>query len=180
MNRDETRALLFLAAAMESRGWAPTHIDVDAWTLVLADLRHFDDARDAIVQHYRQSPHRVTPAEVLAGVKRIRTDRLARTPDAVPDADPDQPAAYVQALRDGRVRIASGLNPRNVPALVAGTFPTPPPTDWRPQLPARQTSPVQVLPPVDDPERMAAARAELAAMTPIPVPGDGIDTAGQP
>lgn len=172
MNRDETRALLFLAAAMESRGWAPTHIDVDAWTLVLADLQHFDDARDAIIAHYRQSPHRVTPSEVIAGVKRLRADRLARIPDPPPDADPDDPAAYRQALRDGRVRVADGnipAQPERVRAAIANTFRQVPALD--PPAAPRNAPSLTRLPPAD-PERMAQARAELAAREPIPVPDE--------
>lgn len=170
MNRDETRALLFIAAAMESRGWTPTQIDVDAWTLVLADLGHFDDARDAIIAHYRQSPHRVTPAEVIAGVKRLRADRLSRIPDPAPDADPDDPLAYRRALREGRTRVADGdipAQPQRVRAAIANTFREVPAID--PPLAPRNAPNLTGLPPVD-PERMAQARAELDAREPVPLP----------
>jgi hypothetical protein len=170
VTRDEVRALLAYAAA-STRDWSPTTVDVDVWADLLGDLT-YDDARQALRAHAASSPFRPAPADLRAGVKRIRTDRLDRHPDAVPDANPDDTAAYQRALREGRLRIADGLDPRDMRAI-GGTFASPPPADWRPQLPARRTTTPAVLPPVDDEQRMAEARAEVAARAPVPLPDEG-------
>lgn len=169
MTRDDVRKLLAYAAA-GTRDWAPSSVDVDLWTDLLGDLP-YDDAHTALRQHAASTHHRPVPADIRAGVKRLRADRLDRTPDAVPDADPDQPVEYVQALRDGRVQIADGRQPRDLRALT-GVFPSAPPADWRPQLPARSSEPPRVLPPVDDPARLEQARAEIAAREVIPLPDE--------
>lgn len=114
MTRDEIRALLALAAAMESRGWAPTGIDVDAWTLVLADVTDFDDARDAIVNHYRESRYRITPAEVRTGAHAIARARIGRARAqqlALPPAGPRR--TIPDWFRD---RVVAALPHRGAPA----------------------------------------------------------------
>lgn len=130
-----------------------------SWHSLIGHL-DFDDACEAVRRYFTCSREWLMPTDIIAGVKRIRADRLERTPDAVPDADPDDPAAYQQALREGRTRTADGLAPRDMSALPR-TFPSPP-TEPRPLAitrgPAR--TPLAHLP-VVDPERLAQARAEL-------------------
>jgi hypothetical protein len=106
MNRDETRTLLAHAAAT-TRDWAPTSIDVDMWLELLADLP-YDDCLDALKTHARSTHLRPVPADIRAGVKRIRADRLERAPLAVPAADPDNVQGYLDDLRAQRHRTASG------------------------------------------------------------------------
>lgn len=129
MTRDETRALLALAAAT-TRDWAPNSVDTDAWHGLLGDLE-FDDCREALLDHCRRSHHRPVPADVRAGVKRVRADRLERAPYVIPAADPDDPQAYLRALRSGTARTAGGEQPRDLRQLEQ-VFPAVPPAGPRP------------------------------------------------
>jgi hypothetical protein len=125
VNLTETTALL----ALVSQIMPAQRIDEftpDAWTLVLADVT-FADAQAAVVAVAKRAPF-VAPAEIIAEVKKIRRDRAEHAgPEAIPDADPDDPVAYQRALREGRWRAAEGLKPRpmltvggqQVPAVVA-------------------------------------------------------------
>jgi len=61
------------------------------------------------------------PKDILDGVRRMRRARLDREPEAIPDADPDDVAAYLAALREGRFRAAEGEKPREVTKLMRET-----------------------------------------------------------
>jgi hypothetical protein len=106
MTRDEVRTLLAHAAAT-TRDWAPNSIDVDMWFELLGDLA-YDDALHALKDHARGTHLRPVPADIRAGVKRLRADRLERAPYAIPAANPDDPKAYIDDLRHDRNRTASG------------------------------------------------------------------------
>lgn len=173
MNIPETALLLAMLAASDRR--TVGDVDVEVWHDALSDLP-FDDCRDAVRQLIRSSGQWITPYLVRQGVKAIRSDRLARAVDQVPDADPDDPSEYARALRENRMRTADGLQPRDMRAI-EGTFPSPPPADWRPELPPRTTPNLTGLPDVD-PGRMAQARAELDALRPAPADVD--EPAGSP
>lgn len=109
----------------------------------------FDDACDAIRAHYTRTRDRIMPVDVLNGIKQLRALRLARTEDPPPDADPNDPTAYIAALRAGRRRIADGELPqRPVQALIAG-------------------NPIGQLPPVDYAGPEASRRRKQAAMLAI-------------
>lgn len=170
MTRDEIRTLLAHAAAL-TRDWAPTTVDVDVWLELLADLP-YDDALTALAEHGKRTHLRPVPADIRAGVKRLRADRLERAPYAVPDADPDDVPAYLDALRSDRHRTADGLEPRPVLELIAAA--TPKTVDQalhdarRALPPAAGDQPRRALPPVDDPDAMARARAELDTLRPPP------------
>lgn len=151
--------------------------DAASWVRAIGEL-NLDDAKQAVIDHYATSTDWLMPGHVRAGVNRIRANRLDRSIDAVPDADPDDPIAYQQALREGRSRTADGIpaQPERVQQAITGTFPSPPPLGWRPELPPRPAPHLAGLPPVDDAERMAQARAEVAARQPVvteePEPAD--------
>lgn len=115
MTPAETAEALAMAAAFDRR--TVGRADVAAWHAVLGDLAA-TDVRDAIAGHYRDSRDWLMPADIRDRVKATRRTRLAAVPDEIPDADPDDPAAYIAALREGRTRIASG-EPRPVAALLA-------------------------------------------------------------
>jgi hypothetical protein len=89
----------------------------DAWALVLADVR-LQDAKDAAVAVARRQPF-VAPSEIIAEVKRIRGERIARHGELVPpeDLDPDNTEAYASWLRDARQAIGDGVDPPPVPEL---------------------------------------------------------------
>jgi hypothetical protein len=81
----------------------------------------YDDAATVVKHYFTTSKEWLMPCDVLAGVKRLRADRLARALDQIPDADPDDPPAYAAALRAGNYRAAAGLTHREftIPVLKA-------------------------------------------------------------
>lgn len=80
----------------------------DAWGLLLEHVR-FEDAKQAVVTVARRQPW-VSPAEIIAEVKKIRRKRIDEfgpiTPPA--DLDPDDVGAYRQWWRDVQRSIADG------------------------------------------------------------------------
>lgn len=72
MTPSEAAALLTIAAAYDNR--KPDEDQARAWALVLADLR-FEDCRDAIVAHYRESRDWLMPADVVKRAQALRIDR---------------------------------------------------------------------------------------------------------
>lgn len=100
----------------------------DAWGDLLADMR-LDDCTEAVKRLGQQQPF-IAPAEIRAAVRKIRTDRLERTP--LPAPDPDMtPVQTIQWLRNTRRAIADGtyvapetpeLAPRPVAELTEGAF----------------------------------------------------------
>lgn len=116
MNRTETALALTLTAAIDRRTIGET--DVEAWHLTLGDL-DYADVRDAIAEHYRTSRVWLMPADIRERVHQARRTRLSAVPDPLPDADPDDPAAYIAALRAGRSRVADGGQHRPVAAILA-------------------------------------------------------------
>jgi acyl-CoA hydrolase len=118
MTPSETAELLATVQAYTGRTVGT--IDVAAWHEALRDLP-LDACRRAVVQHYAISTDWVMPAHVRRLVKAERADRIARAIEMPPDADPDDVDAYLEALRDGRSRTASG--DRTVPhQQLTGTF----------------------------------------------------------
>ena len=80
MTRSETAKLLAFCAAYDQRTIGDA--DVLAWDEALdspwvpnIDL---DEAQEAVVAHYRETPQRITVADVLKRVKTSRADRLGR------------------------------------------------------------------------------------------------------
>ncbi|MFF8100105.1 hypothetical protein ACF07S_10070 [Streptomyces sp. NPDC016640] len=97
----------------------------DAWHDVLADYA-LPNARAAAAAVARKQPF-VSPAEIIAEIRRTRDDRAADIqgpglPAEVPDADPDDVQAYLAALRGQRTRAADGqvMRRRPVAELLAG------------------------------------------------------------
>ena len=87
----------------------------DAWGDMLADIR-FVDAKEAVIAITRRSPW-VSPAEIIAEVKRIRAKRIAEFgPIPAPPAeelDPDNWRAFIEwqtattkAIADGDLKPA--------------------------------------------------------------------------
>lgn len=140
MKPTEAAALLTIAAAFDNR--KPDPDTAKAWAMALDGYR-FEDCRQVIVQHYRESTDWIMPAHVLRAVKRLRKQRLDATPDPIPPADltPQQTLAW---LRDVRRRIADGehvpdadrgeLTERNLPELKALIRNGPQPATPNPQV----------------------------------------------
>ncbi|MFB8393701.1 zinc finger domain-containing protein [Streptomyces yangpuensis] len=97
----------------------------DAWGDVLADV-DANEARQAVIRLARRQPF-ISPAEIIAEIVDVRAENASDfqgpgLPAEVPDADPDDPRAYIAALRAQRFRAADGheLKPRPMKQLMAG------------------------------------------------------------
>lgn len=73
MNASEAATLLSLCSAYDRRTIGEA--DAFAWADALDDIR-FNDAKDAVKAHYRESREWLMPCDVRAGVKKIREARI--------------------------------------------------------------------------------------------------------
>jgi hypothetical protein len=80
MDKPDVVLLLALAGTFDYRKVGPA--DVEAWYLALDDI-DLDDAKAAVVRHYRGSRERLMPADVRQGVKAIRDERRRLEPSEV-------------------------------------------------------------------------------------------------
>lgn len=104
MKATEAAALLTIAAAYDNR--KPDADQAKAWAMALDGLR-FEDARAAIVAHYRASSDWLMPNMVIAGVKRIRAQRLSDF-GPLPDPPDMELADELEWLARVRREIADG------------------------------------------------------------------------
>ena len=153
MNITETSALLAMVAANDRRTIGET--DIEIWHDALADLT-FEDCRAAVRAHIRDGDGWLMPAHVRRAVKAIRAARLATAPDVPPNADPDDPHAYRQALLEQRRALADG-QPAGMPRQLVGK-----PAGWARQVRAAIGSRPVVR---DEPMPFRQAMAEMAATT---------------
>jgi hypothetical protein len=146
MTPAEAAALLTIAAAYDNR--KPDEDQARAWAMILADLR-FEDCRDAVLRHYRKSREWLMPAEVIEGVREIRSERWEKfikdhTPGYLPiprrfDGDPAAEQAWwaevAPKIRNGEITTAAELDadadeyepiPRDVESLGLVGRPVPP------------------------------------------------------
>lgn len=122
MGPEEVIDLLSTAAAFDRR--TVGEADVIAWTATVGDL-DFGDARDAVVQHYRDSREWLMPADVRKIVKAMREARLAR--EVLPAPEPeltDDQRAYKAALDQNIEQIADGRSVGRALAAGSGRPPT--------------------------------------------------------
>lgn len=100
----------------------------DAWHDLLGDLE-LADCKAAVQAVAKRQPF-VAAAEIRAEVRRIRTDRLARTPLPAPPAEAaDHPGRYQRIIQANVERIAAGFDERR--ALPGGPLPGEPPAEWQ-------------------------------------------------
>lgn len=104
---DTTKAVLAKASLYDQTFAKPDLGIAVAWSSLIGDLDRAD-ALQAVEDHYGAQTRRLMPADIIAGVKRIRAARLERDPEPLPDADPDDVHAYKAALLAGRNRVADG------------------------------------------------------------------------
>lgn len=118
MTPSEAAVALGMCAAFDRRTVGET--DARAWAEALPDI-DITDAKRAIVAHYRERRDWIMPANIYQTVKAERRGRLSAGSaiDGIPDADPDDVAAYQDALRTNRLRIAAGESTFPVAAMVA-------------------------------------------------------------
>ncbi|MFC8199919.1 cell surface glycoprotein [Streptomyces sp. NPDC057298] len=123
MNRREVAALLAYAVKLDPRS-APTDQaaaaeTLDQWADLLADVattaphpngRHWD-ASQVVRHHIATSPYPIKPSDVSRPWHDFRRDVVDRHHDPVPAVDPDDPAAYREALVATRNAVAIGAAP---------------------------------------------------------------------
>jgi hypothetical protein len=104
----------------------------DLWHPVLAEFS-YQECQDALVIVAREQPF-IAPSDLVKVIRqhrragaRARRAEIEADPGLVPDASPDDPAAYVAALRFGRMTDGGrrGIEPKpdSVKALIAGLWP---------------------------------------------------------
>ncbi|MQS14486.1 hypothetical protein F7Q99_20010 [Streptomyces kaniharaensis] len=124
MTPSQVAELLTMASAFDRRTVGKT--DVMAWHLVLRDV-DFEQAQAAVAAHYADTRDWIMPSDIRHRVRKQRDQAAADIqgpglPAEIPDADPDDVPAYLEALRRQRYRAAIGadLRPRSVAELTAG------------------------------------------------------------
>jgi hypothetical protein len=109
MDRPKTALLLALCAAFDQRTLGEA--DVEAWHAAIGDLA-YEDSRQAVIAHYRESRERIMPADVRQRVTAIRKARLdAAGPVEIPEELADRPNEAVAWKQRVLEAIASGRKP---------------------------------------------------------------------
>lgn len=120
MTPEQVVDLLTLIAARDRRTLGKA--DVTVWAYDIGDL-DFTDAQQAVADHFREDPDVwLMAGHVRKRVKAIREARIGPPGPGLspvpPPADPDDPKAYMAALRAQQARVADGTE--QVPAIEAG------------------------------------------------------------
>lgn len=111
MTKSELSQLIIVIYASERRADAPSKAVVEAWH---PQLEHypFQDALQVVSQYYAEQDRPITLNQLCAGLRKKQALRQpvdqVREKTLVPDADPDDPLAYLDALKERRF-----LPPRN-------------------------------------------------------------------
>ncbi|MCI3246487.1 zinc finger domain-containing protein [Streptomyces spinosisporus] len=117
MTPAEVADLLAYCAAFDRRTIGKA--DVLAWQPLLANV-DFNEARDAVANHYARDTRWIMPADIRDAVTATHRDRLARHTDPTPKADPDDPHAYRAELLGTRRAVAAGQQEPAQHELTAG------------------------------------------------------------
>lgn len=107
MDRQDIALLLAFCAAFDQRTIGEA--DVEAWHAALdcpwVPNMGRDEAQEAVVEHYRATAERVTPAVIIKRIRDVRADRMARAipqaPSAPPTAEYLEARAALDAARQG-------------------------------------------------------------------------------
>jgi hypothetical protein len=105
VTKSELSQLIIIIYASERRADAPSRSVVEAWH---PQLEHFDfqDALQVVSQYYAAQDRPITLNQLCTGLRKKRAERqpvdLVREKTLVPDADPDDPLAYLDALKQRR------------------------------------------------------------------------------
>lgn len=102
----ETAAVLAMISALDSRK-VYGEVDAQAWNAVIGDLE-FNDCREAVIEHYKQSPHPITPADVRKAVSVVRRARIGDRVAPLPPVDPENVEDYKEWQRRWYAAIGSG------------------------------------------------------------------------
>ncbi len=132
MTPAEAQVLLTMASAVDNRKIDDTGDTAKAWAAMLNDVR-FEDARLALIQHFKTSTEYLMPVMIRTAVRKMRAKRIDDHPPLTPP-----PGLTVletnQWLKEARRRIGDGetidsdaayeLKPRVLSDLAA-LMPTP-------------------------------------------------------
>lgn len=105
MTLADTARLLSLVQSLDNR--KVDAVVAAAWHSLLEPY-DLEDCAQVVREHYSRSRDWLMPADVIAGARRLRRERMAALERFTPNADPDDPVAYIAALREGRVRESGG------------------------------------------------------------------------
>jgi hypothetical protein len=136
MSPSEAAVVLAILARVDQRKVGDA--DAKGWSSSLTDIR-VEDAAAVADAWYRTNSERPMPADIRAGVRAIRTQRLelAGEPPTAWELgiDPDRTSDYRAALYRWRRQVGDGddpkvataeLKPRPVVQAIANVFPSPP------------------------------------------------------
>lgn len=121
MTTAEIVKLLILVTTYDQRTTGDS--DTEAWYAAVGDLE-YEDARQGVIAWYRTQSERIMPAHVRAEVRRIRMDKIGRTPLPAPPSElTDEPGKYKEAIQAGIRRLANSWD------IKAGLGDRPPATE---------------------------------------------------
>ncbi len=122
MNLQDAQKLLLAVSTFDGR---PVNEDiVQSWHTVLWNVQ-YEQAMEAMRQHFSTSDRRLMPVHIIQGVKKIRAELLKdyQGPGLsreIPQGDPDNVPQYLEGERVKRQRIADGEAPPQVLQLMRG------------------------------------------------------------
>lgn len=120
MNRTEAAMLLTIASSYDDRRAEVTDDDAVAWAAALPEVA-FEQARAALVAHYRESTMRVMPADILRRVRIMRRDHIAAADVVTPPSIlADDPGREQEWVRFYRWRIGAGDTAADAQAFACG------------------------------------------------------------
>lgn len=126
MTKTQVAFLLSAIYVYERRREGVSEAEVEAWYQLLAGL-DFEDAKAVVTEHFSESDKPLSPAKIRTGVRTVAAAR--KPPEAaadrvrVPDADPDDPKAFIKALRTGQWEadpVPGKPPPEGIPLAVVG------------------------------------------------------------
>jgi hypothetical protein len=115
MTLQETAAILAMIAAVDSRR-SFGEIDVTAWHAFIGGFM-FDDAREAVIAHYKESPHSILPTDVCTRVGAVRRARIGNRVAPLPPVDANDVRAYQDWIGAWFTAIADGLDDKAAEAV---------------------------------------------------------------
>lgn len=111
MELNETAAVLAMIAALDRR-MAFSQSDAVAWQAVIGD-NTFNDCREAVIRHYQESPHSITPSDIIKAVRAMRARRHEGIAVPVPPVDPDNVQACIAWQTEWSRAIGDGLTEKD-------------------------------------------------------------------
>lgn len=104
---DTAKAVLAKASLLDQSFANPDLGIAVAWAEILRDTNPAD-AVQVVATHYATETRRIMPADVLAGVRRIRDQRLREFGNLEPDYDKDDVPGGIEAIRRYRRAVGDG------------------------------------------------------------------------